>query len=337
MRLSILVVSRNPTLLKRMLTSIADATTLPSKDVEILCSWNGEAEDEKTIENLSGHEFLIAQRLPYHFASNLNGLADLANGEFLLLINDDVILDKKSIDEAIECLINEPQAGIVGGRLRNNKDQLTHAGILFDSRHSPYHQLDQMLPADSNAVMGANKIVPAVTGALMLIRRQHYLDLHMNEDYKICGEDVELCLDVRRRLQLKVWYCPATSGIHEAESTRQQQDNQEGNTEDLCRIRMLHRQFTEHANTDQLRDELLASSREAENLRELEILRQQQMNNKLQEMEQEIQRRLPKTEKLCQEIKHWQGQSHSLQLTRLRQEEKLNRLEKEIAMLQPNK
>ena len=46
MRLSLLVVSRTPTLLSRMLTSVSASTELPYEEVEILCSWNGNAEDE---------------------------------------------------------------------------------------------------------------------------------------------------------------------------------------------------------------------------------------------------------------------------------------------------
>ena len=79
--------------LSRMLDSVAAATELSNQDVEILCSWNGNAADESDIRNDSGYRFNIAQRDTYHFASNMNALADKATGEVLLLINDDVVLD----------------------------------------------------------------------------------------------------------------------------------------------------------------------------------------------------------------------------------------------------
>ena len=283
MRLSILVVSRTPSLLSSMLKSVAEATELPGLEVEVLCSWNGSKESENEIDNSSGYELLIAQREPYHFASNMNELAVKANGELLLLINDDIVLDAGSIDSAINCLEQEPQAGLVGGRLRNHQGQLIHAGILFDSRNSPYHLLDRLVPAEFSFVMGNNRVVPAVTGALMLLRRKHFLEMRFNESYKVCGEDVDLCLDVRERLKLEVWYCPAASGIHESESTRQQQENQEAQSEDLSRMRMRHRQFIEQANETQLLNDLLASTREAESLRDVEVRRQRETIN-LQEI-----------------------------------------------------
>ena len=81
MRLTLLVVSRTPTLLSRMLTSVSASTKLPYQEVEILCSWNGNAEAESQVSNGSGYEFIIAQRDAYHFASNTNGRLK-ARGEF---------------------------------------------------------------------------------------------------------------------------------------------------------------------------------------------------------------------------------------------------------------
>ena len=257
--------------------------TLESKIAEAKLLNSLLLESENEIDNSSGYELLIAQREPYHFASNMNELTVKANGELLLLINDDIVLDAGSIDSAINCLEQEPQAGLVGGRLRNHQGQLIHAGILFDSRNSPYHLLDRLVPAEFSFVMGNNRVVPAVTGALMLLRRKHFLEMRFNESYKVCGEDVDLCLDVRERLKLEVWYCPAASGIHESESTRQQQENQEAQSEDLSRMRMRHRQFIEQANETQLLNDLLASTREAESLRDVEVRRQRETIN-LQEI-----------------------------------------------------
>lgn len=308
MRLSILVVSRNPTLLNAMLSSLSRATVLEHADVEILCSWNGDSVNETKIENTSRYEFLIAQRQPYHFASNMNALAKKANGEMLLLINDDVILDSQSIDAAIHCIEQETNAGIVGGRLRNKRGLLTHAGILFDSRHSPYHQLNELINADELAAMGNNRPMPAVTGALLLIRNAHFNTLHLNENYKTCGEDVELCIDLRQKLNLEVLYCPQASGIHEGEETRKDFEQQQGNTEDLSRMRMVHRQFLKTATFKQLYNDLMASTLEAEGLRSV------QGSFKAKE----------------KDLRYWQEQSHSLQLIRLRQQDQLNQLQSEL-------
>ena len=77
-----------------MLDTLKGALHLPKHSVEILCSWNGSSESEKEIKNESGYELCIAQRIPYHFASNINRLAQQASGKIIALINDDVLSTK---------------------------------------------------------------------------------------------------------------------------------------------------------------------------------------------------------------------------------------------------
>ena len=320
MRLSILVVSRTSGLLSSMLSTLKDALHLPSEEVEVLCSWNGDAEDENQIENSSGYEFLVANRAPYHFASNMNALADKANGEVLLLINDDVLLDANSVDSALNCLRDHPSTGLVGARLRDREGRLTHAGILFDSRHSPYHQLDRLVSSEHHAVLGGPRTVPAVTGAAMVIRREHFQALGFNTEYRVCGEDVELCLELRGKLKLNVWYCPNFSGEHGGEATRSHEEDQGGNSEDLTRMRGLHERFLNTANRDQLRVELIASVAEADALRSLEAQRSHEG--------QETNANLPRSKAGRSESNHWEDQTHALQLARLKLEQKLKQAER---------
>ena len=137
----------------------------------------------------------------------------------------------------------------------------------------------------------------------MLIRRNHFTSLRFGTHYRVCGEDVGLCLDLRQKLGLEVWYCPGFSGLHEAESTRSKTPEQQGNTEDLSTMRQLHREFIDAAKKPQLRQELAASIAEAEALRSLEF------NAGIKALKEEL--------------KHWRDNSHSLQLQRLQLEQKL--------------
>lgn len=298
MRLSILVVSRTAGLLSRMLNSLGDALHLPGDEVEVLCSWNGETAEEARIENHSGYELLVANRAPYHFASNMNDLAEKATGELLLFINDDVFLDADSVDAALSCLNNHPGSGLVGARLRDREGRLTHAGILFDRRHSPYHQLDRLIGFEDNAVVGEPRPVPAVTGAAMLIRRKTFQSLRFNSEYKVCGEDVELCLALRDELKLDVMYCPRFSGEHGGEATRSKMKDQGGNNEDLIRMRRLHERFLNTATNEQIRTELVASLAEADALR-------------------------TKIKQEADDTSHWEDQTHALNLIRLKLTQKL--------------
>ena len=139
----------------------------------------------------------------------------------------------------------------------------------------------------------------------MLIRREHFLALEFNTEFRVCGEDVELCLAMREQLKLNVVYCPSFSGEHGGEATRSKEKRQGANSEDLTRIRGLHESFLKSANSHQLRIELAASVIEAETLRSII---------------------LEKT--LCSNDKHWEDQAHALQLTRLKLEQKLKQAQR---------
>ena len=100
----------------------------------------------------------------------MNSLADKAN-DLLLLINDDVLLDPHSVDAALDCLNDQPDTGLVGARLRDCNGMLTHAGILFDKRNSPYHQLDRLIGSEHHAVLGEPR--PASRYWRRNARREH--------------------------------------------------------------------------------------------------------------------------------------------------------------------
>ena len=322
MRLTLLVVSRTPTLLSRMLASVAAATKLPYQEVEILCSWNGNTEDESRITNESGYEFIIAQRKPYHFASNMNELAAKARGDALLFINDDVVLDRGAIDAGIGCIANSSSIGMVGSRLRNEAGELTHAGILFDSRHSPYHQLDRLISSEHQVICNREIQIPATTGALFLMRNDHFKALHFQTDYKVCGEDVELSLDLREKLGLDIVFCPSFSAVHASEATRSQTEGQEGNSEDMSRMRMRRMKFLHQATSEQLNDELFVEALQAEILRSVELERRRG-EQQLMQSSAPKQQLLQQIKQLQEELASWQEKCHSLQLTRLRLQQSL--------------
>jgi GT2 family glycosyltransferase len=249
----------------------------------------------------------------------MNGLADKATGSDLLLINDDVVLDPGSVDAALRCLQSNPDAGIVGARLRRPNGLLAHAGIGFDSRNNAYHTLENLLPADCNWAIEADRPVPAVTGAVMLLARNTFQKLRFQEHYRQCGEDVELCLDLRQHLNKQAWLCVGASGIHEPESTRQNQEIPEYLSEDRARMRSRYHRFVKEASADQLQLELRCSQREAEILREI------RQSNALSD-KSEAQRKSDEIANLKTELKAEKQITTSLHQHRLRLEQDLEQL-----------
>ena len=108
-----------------------------------------------------------------------------------------------------------------------------------------------------------------MTGALQWIRRRDFLKHPFNTSYQVCGEDVELCLDVQEYLHQQVWLCNQATAIHESETTRSQQPDQSQNSADLLRLRARTQSFIEQATADQLRVLLEQQQRESQQLRDL--------------------------------------------------------------------
>ena len=267
MHVSVLVVSRTAELLNQLVDSLNEAYSGTSSQLQILVSWNGTDEDEQKIKP-GRFETLIAQRSLYHFAKNMNSLAVLAAGEYIALLNDDLILDPHSLDAAISVLEQKSDVGLVGGKLRDKQGRLRHAGINFDSRSSAYHQLENFVDADSENA-NTSGVVPAVTGAFMVINKDNFLKLKLNENYQACGEDVELCLNVRENLNKSIWYCAQASGIHEAETTRKQSSGQQADSTNLAKLRERHRRFLQNCDRENLRIEYESICKESESLRDL--------------------------------------------------------------------
>lgn len=290
MRLSILVVSRTPELLNRLLQSLDEGFSGAAEEVEILCSWNGNREAEAQIQP-SRLPFAIVQRDPYHFASNMNRLAAYAQGEILVFTNDDLIVDPGAIDAAEERLKIHTNVGLVGARLRTSNGQLAHAGIHFTSYGSPYHQLEHFVDSDHPANL-RETVAPAVTGAFFAMGRQDFLKLQLAETFRVCGEDVLLCLQTRSILHKQVLYCPAMSGVHDAESTRSQFEAQQGNADDIKRLRSGWLEMMQLAGPELLAVELRAAQDEAEDLRGrcLELLQLRGDNEQLQAEIQTLQK-----------------------------------------------
>jgi GT2 family glycosyltransferase len=266
---SILVVSRTPELLSRLLQSLDLSYSGEAEAVEVLASWNGSAEGEKAIEP-GRLPFRIVQRDPYHFAGNMNGLARRASGSVLIFANDDLIVDPGSIDAALDRLANRAEVGLVGACLRTSDGAIAHAGIHFTSYGSPYHQLEHFAEANHPAA-SRERLVPAVTGAFFAMRREEFLQLELAESFNVCGEDVLINLQTRSVLHKQVLYCPAMSGIHDAESTRSHFEEQQGNADDMTRMRAGWREMLQRADRANLLVELQAAQDEAEDLRGIHI------------------------------------------------------------------
>jgi hypothetical protein len=207
---------------------------MPPKS-EVLVSWNGDGMPLLTGPSADVRVRVFENR-PYNFAANNNSLARVADGEFLLFVNDDVVLDPGAIQSMIEESESHGYA-MVGPNLRYPNGKLQHAGVFFNDRWEPFHRYKHALHYCHPAVSRSCP-VPAITGACILIRRRDFQDLGgFDEDFRVAGEDIKLSVAFRTVLGKAVRYCAEATGIHIENLTRRETAERLTPPEDLLRIR----------------------------------------------------------------------------------------------------
>ena len=176
----------------------------------------------------------------------------------------------------------------------------------FDLHHTPYHIAEGLVSAtDVIAELSAYE-VSGVTAAAMLIRKSTFNQQPFDESYSRCGEDVQLNLDLREKLQGRVMLCPGMSGVHIESATRAENDESGNTSEDLVKMRTRRRLFLDQASPEQLRVELAMAAREHTFTKEVMAKERNHLAQKTD------------LENLKRDRDHWKREAQMLQLEALR-------------------
>lgn len=214
--ISIITVSRNSNNLDKLIETIT-RSDLCDISVEVLCGWNGEDLYKCNIEPLP-FPVQIFEMKPYHFSKNNNLLATYAVGKFLLFINDDIELDVDCLKLTFNEIIR-PDIGIVGANLRFPSGLSQHAGVFFNKDNSPYHRYKHQLDYRDPRIT-KTQVVPAVTGAFLMIDRHEFNSIQFSEECQIAGQDIVLCLKYSRLFSKDILYVGEATALHKENDTR---------------------------------------------------------------------------------------------------------------------
>lgn len=162
-----------------------------------------------------------------NFSEGVNYLyneANPADDDLVLLLNNDVIIkDKKSLKNMINIINDDEDVGVVGARLLfTDTDKLQHAGVVFCQQfNAPMHfRLNEK--TDGNAEK--NREFQVVTGAVLLTKAKYFKQVctdnksginGMDENFRWAFDDVDLCLAIKHKLDKRIVYCGKTEIFHE--------------------------------------------------------------------------------------------------------------------------
>ncbi len=226
--LSVVIPSKdNPELLGKCITSLIDACP-GFIALDIIVVDNGSSEENKRkIEKLSGELMFKYEYRPmeFNFARMCNIGADMAGGDFVLFLNDDVsFIEPYSLEEMI-AQASYDFTGAVGAKLLYpGSKKIQHAGVI-NNRIGPVHKL-QFADDTKSYYFGFNRYnqnVLAVTGACLLMRRSVFESVGgMNENLRVAFNDVDLCMKIAEAGYFNV--CCNKIALEHAESVTRGKD-----------------------------------------------------------------------------------------------------------------
>ncbi len=166
------------------------------------------------------------------FAKNNNAMAEMANSEYVLFLNSDIIPTPTFLQELEVVLDAHKQIGVVGPKLlfaedfsrvvmignkehtqNGKKGEVQCAGIMYtEGLLMPYeHGVGR---AEKDKSINYPRPVGSITGACMLVRRQEFLDLGGFDETFVNGwEDSDLCLRYVEKT-MPSYYVPASVVYH---------------------------------------------------------------------------------------------------------------------------
>ena len=168
-----------------------------------------------------------------NFSKGMNYLYKISSpkdDDLILLLNNDVIFnDNKSLHNMINIINSDKNIGVVGAKLvYTNSNLIQHCGVAFHPYNGlPFHIFANNKTSDDSFV-NKNRLFQVVTGAVLLTKGSLYKQVHtentsgnlgMDEDYHWAFDDVDLCLAIRYKMNKKIVYCGQTNISHEESST----------------------------------------------------------------------------------------------------------------------
>lgn len=204
MDLSIIIVNYNgEAILKNCLDSIAKSKF--SSQLEVILVDNASKDASKDVlMTWAGLNPEVILKTYYNqdnvgFAKANNQGATLATGEWLLLLNNDTILDPNALQILLDFAKTEPKLGLAG-------PALFHVDGRSQAQGSALGQMQY--------VTKKPKPVGFIIGAVMLIRKALYLEVGgFDENYVFYNEDVDLCKTLQKK-GYKNYFVPEAKVTH---------------------------------------------------------------------------------------------------------------------------
>lgn len=206
--------------LDRCLTSLYKNAGYDNFEVLVIENNSTDPETERYYAQIS-QKFANCRVVRYQGGFNFSAInnfgAQFANGEHLLLLNNDIEITSKDFLRELLSYSQRPDVGAVGAKLIYPDNEIQHAGVIMGINGSAGHS-HKGHPAD--AVGDMYRLVTtqdfmAVTGACLMTKTALYREMGGldEEKFAVAYNDVDYCLKLWKKGLLNV-YTPLAQAIH---------------------------------------------------------------------------------------------------------------------------
>jgi len=224
---SVIVVNHNA---GKLLGDCVESTLSQACEVIVIdnASDDGSVEAVTVIAGASARLNVTSNSQNIGFSAACNQGARLATGDFLLFLNPDCVPSSDALDEMLEVMERNPEAGMVGGFLCN-PDGTEQAGgrrsvptpwrsfvraFGLTTLRDRWPRLFDGFDLSAKPLPDHPVEVEAISGACMLVRREAYCQVGpLDEGYFMHCEDLDWCMRFRQK-DWKVIFVPDAKVVH---------------------------------------------------------------------------------------------------------------------------
>lgn len=207
-------------LVRPCITSLLEKSTYKNFEVILVDNNSTDTEALEYFDHLDRHEpavRVLRYAKPYNFSAINNTAAAIANGEYLLFLNNDTLIIQDNWLERMMAVALQDNVGIVGAKLYHKDGTIQHAGVVCGLSGVADH-VNIGLPMTHSGYMGRAHLAQeysAVTAACLMISRSLYQSINgMDEkEFAVLFNDIDLCLKVIKAGKKVIW-TPHANVVH---------------------------------------------------------------------------------------------------------------------------
>ncbi len=165
----------------------------------------------------------------FNYSAINNFAAKQANGEYVLLLNNDIEVITPDWLEQMLMYAQRKDVGAVGVKLYYDDDTIQHAGVIVGLGGVAGHSHKYFAREDPGYMARASiaQNLSACTAACLMIRKDVYNEVQgLDEGYAVAFNDVDLCMKIRKAGYLIV-YTPFAEFYHYESKSRGDEDTPE--------------------------------------------------------------------------------------------------------------